>query len=169
MRKNMPLVVVVLVVLLGVTAFAVIPALRRSGPGHAIRWCLGEPMATQSVNDAAQTMLSAGWDKELMALSDQLMAEYASTASTLPEKLVAGKRLVPLARLPQKFHALSEGHGNLELILRSDQGTVPTAVALSWDNGRHEIIVYAQPPTTPPEGFFVRRINDRLYIVASES
>ncbi|MFL7794024.1 MAG: hypothetical protein AB8I69_17915, partial [Anaerolineae bacterium] len=83
-----------------VTAFDTIPVLRRTIPGRIVRWCLGEPGATQLVNDSADKITSSGWDQELVELSDQLMDEYASTASTLPE--CVGERLLPIDRLPQK-------------------------------------------------------------------
>ena len=167
MRKRRHLVAILIVGALAVAAFGIVPVLRRSAPGRIIRWCLGEPLATQQVNDAADRLISSGWDQELIDLSDQLMDEYASTASTLPKG--ADRRSLPLDRLPRKLRELGGMYGEPELIVRLDDASTPTEIMISWGNMRHVIIVYAEPPAVPPSGFFVRQVNDRIYVVANES
>ena len=147
-------------------------AFKTSFPGQIVRHFQGEPGATQSVNDAADLIIASGWEPELLSLSDQLMAEYGPIATTLPEEMFAGGYSIPLERLPQKFHALRWATSNSppNLVLRLDETTAtPTAIILSWGNMRHAVIVYAQPPTVTPQGFFVRQVGDRIYVIANES
>ena len=128
-RWKLPIVSVVVVVL--AVAFGTVPVLRRSVPGRVIRWCLGEPGATQGVNDAADKIIARGWDRELIELADQLMEEYASTASTLPIAFTGG-RLLPPERLPEKFHTLGGGFSDPDFVLRLDSSSRPTEVVISW-------------------------------------
>jgi hypothetical protein len=44
----------------------------------------------------------------------------------------------------------------------------PTAVIISWGNTRHIIVIYADPPKVSPEGFFVRQVTDRIYVIAND-
>jgi len=168
MRKARPVIISVLVVVVVATAFWAVPVLRRSVPGRIVRWCLGEPGATQGVNDAADKIIACGWGRELIELADQLMEEYASTASTLPIAFTGG-RLLPPERLPEKFRTLGGIFPDPDLVLRLDSSSKPTEVVISWGHMRHGIIVYAVPPAVPPQGFFVRRVNDRIYVIANES
>ena len=130
MRKSILPIACLLVTVSTVAALKTIPALRRSTPG-VIRWCLGEPGATQCVNDDADKIISAGWDQELIALSDQLMDEYGSIVSTLPEAPFAGGRLLPLDRLPPEFRKLGGSYGESELVLWLDYASTPTAIVLT--------------------------------------
>jgi hypothetical protein len=102
-----------------IVSFGTVPALRTTIPGRIVRWFLGEPTATQDVNDAADKLIANGWDKELISLSDQLMTEYA-TVTTLPEAPFGGHlddarlddaRLIPIDRLPEKYHELGGTFG----------------------------------------------------------
>jgi hypothetical protein len=166
-RKWKLLIVSVVVVL--AVVFGAVPVLRRSVPGRVVRWCLGEPGATQGVNDAADKIIARGWDRELIGLADQLMKEYASTASALSIEPFTGGRLLPPERLPENFRTLGGGFSDPDFVLRLDSFSRPTEVVISWGHMRHGIIVYAVPPAVPPEGFFVRRVNDRIYVIANES
>jgi len=168
MRRIQRIAIVLLGAVVTVAALGNIPILRNTVPGRIVRWCFGEPGATQRVNDAADKLTSSGWDKELIQLSDQLMIEYAATATTLP-KAPFNDRLLPIDRLPQKYHKLGGRFGNPKLVLRVDYASKPTAVVISWANMRHAIITYADPPEVSPEGFFVRQVNDRIYVIANES
>lgn len=167
MRKLILPIILLLIVVFVVTAFKTIPVLRQSIPGRIVRFCLGEPGATQGVNDAADKIISSGWDKELIKLSDQLMEEYSSFAFTLPKEIFAQGHSLPLYRLPQKFRSL--GYGKLDFVLQLDDTYTPTALVLSWRHMRHGIIIYAHPPRIPPTGFFVRKVNERIYVVANKS
>lgn len=146
-------------------------AFKTSPLGRTVRHFQGEPGATQSVNDAADLIIASGWEPELLLLSEQLIAEYGPTATTLLE-VFTNHYLLPVERLPQKFHELGWFVSTREpqLILRTDETTAtPTAMVLSWGNMRHAVIVYAQPPTVAPQGFFVRQVGDRIYVIANES
>lgn len=144
---------------------------RTSVPGRTVRWLLGEPGATQGVNDAADALTTANWDEELTVLADQLMDEYGAIASTLPEAEFSSGYSLPLDRLPPKFYELGGSfRHDPDLILRLDDTiSTPTAIVLSWGHMRHAIIVYAKPPSVPPQGFFVRQVSDRIYVIANES
>ena len=149
---------------------AFVPTPRRSVLGGIVRWFLGEPGATQDVNDTADTLSSSGGSQELQDLADKLMAEYAPLAPTLPEAAFGRGRSLPVERLPITFRQMGGSFGdNPDLVLRLDSANVPTSVVISWGHLRHAIIVYKQPPTNPPEGFFVRRVTDRIFVVAGES
>ena len=102
-----------------------------------------------------------------MELSKQLMTDYTPIANTLPE--VATGKLLPQEKLPQKFHELGGMYAQPQLILRSDNSSQGEAIILSWGNMRHGIIIYSQPPKVSPEGFFVRQVNERIYVIANES
>ena len=68
-----------------------------------VKWFQGEPGATQNVNNAVDRLQASGWDQELLALSDQLMDDYAATISTLEYETYTEGRLLPLNHLPNKF------------------------------------------------------------------
>lgn len=142
-----------------------------NGPSNAvIKSFQSEPGATQTVNDAAEWLLSSGGDKELTDLADQLMADYAGTAITLEPEEVIGGRLIPLNHIPNKFHDLGgDLLGDPILALRLNETDTPAELVLSWGNMRHSIIVYAESPSQAPEGFFVREVSDRIYVIANES
>jgi hypothetical protein len=164
-RKAKPLVIVLLFVLVA-TALGTIPSLRRSIPCRIVRWCLGEPGATQFVNDAAEEILSSGWDTQLVELSNQIMDESVSNASTLPVDPYTGGRLLSLDRIPPKLKKLSKILGNLDEVLLLCNDTAPAKLVLSWGHRRYDIIIYAEAPSAFPEGFFVRKVRDRVYIIA---
>ena len=169
MKRIKRIIIVLLVVALTVVALGKIPVLRNTIPGRIARFCLGESVPAQRANNAADKLISSGWDKELIQLSDQLMIEYAETATTLPEALHFNQLYLPVERLPQKYYELGGMYGTPRLLLRIDSASKPTAVVISWGNMRHAIIVYADTPEVPPEGFYVRRVNDRIYVIANES
>ena len=154
MKRIKRITIVLLVVALTVVALGKIPVLRNTIPGRSARCCLGEFGAAQRVNDAADKLISSGWDKELIQLSDHLMIEYAATATTLQQQS-ANHHLLPIERLPQKYHELGGTYGTPRLLLQVDSASKPTAVVISWGNMRHAIIVYADPLKVSPEGFFV--------------
>lgn len=169
MKRIKRITIVLLVVALTVVALGKIPVLRNTTPGRIARCCLGEFYAAQGVNDAADKLISSGWDKELIQLSDQLMFEYAETATTLQEAPSFNHRYLPIERLPQKYYGLGGEFNTPRLLLRVDSSSKPTAVVISWGNMRHAIIIYAVPQEVPPDGFYVRRVNDRIYVIANES
>ncbi|GEM_PF-2490397 len=164
---------VILTLLMGVgvvVAFAVIPSARRTIPGRIVRWCLGEPAATQRVNDAAEKIRSSGWEKDLTNLADALMAEFTPIATNLPEAFMGG-RSIPIERLPAQYRQLGGTYSRLdpELVLRQGHLDSPDQIVIDWAHMRHAIIIYAVPPHHSPKGFHVRKINDRIYVVANES
>ena len=169
MRKRKRFAIFFIAFGLATTAFGTIPVLRRSFPGHIIRQCLGEPGATQGVNDAADKIISSGWDQELIELSNELMQEYASTALTLPVEPFTGGRLLPIERLPRKYRTLGGTFGDPDLVLRLDSTSKPTELVISWGHMRQGIVVSALPIAKPPKGFFMRQVNERIYVIANES
>lgn len=153
---------------LAVVAPSSLPGFKTSLPGRILRFLHGEPVATQDINDAADKIIASAWESELLALSDQLMMEYGPIATSLPYEMFGDGYLLPLKKLPEKFHELGWSRsGDPAFILRVDEKTSkPTEIVLSWGNMRHAVIIYAQPPTVAPQGFFVRQVGDRIYIVA---
>jgi hypothetical protein len=166
MRLLKRLILVLIIGALFVITFVSVPALRTSIPGRIIRFCLGEPGATQEVNDAADTIISSGWTSELETLTDKLMLEYAPITSTLKKAQWGDGYLLPLDRLPAKFRKLGGFFGDPELILRTDANGIATALVLSWGHMRHSITIFAIPPSAAPQGFFSRQIGKRIYIAA---
>jgi len=152
-----------------VVAFAVIPLARRTIPGHIVRWCLGEPGATQDVNDAADKIRSSGWEKDLTDMADALMVEFTPIATNLPVAFMGG-RSIPIERLPAQYRQLGGIYSRLnvvpELVLRQGQLGAPDQIVIDWAHMRHAIIIYAVPPHDSPTGFYVRKVSNRIYVVA---
>jgi hypothetical protein len=170
MRRNR-MVLTLLMVVGVVVAFAVIPLARRTIPGRIVRWCLGEPgVATQDVNDAADKIRSSGWEKNLTDLADALMVEFTPIATNLPEAFMGG-RSIPIERLPAQYRQLGGTYSRLdpELVLRQGHLDTPDQIVIDWAHTRHAIIIYAVPPHDSPTGFYVRKISNRIYVVANES
>ena len=163
-------ILVALFIFVVVTAFVNIPTLRTSAPGHIIRFCLGEAGATQNVNDAADKIISSGWEKDLIVLADTLTSEFGPVRDKLPEAFMGG-RSIPIERLPAQYRQLGGMYVRIppELVLRSSAEGVPAHVVIDWAHMRHAIIVFSTPPSRPPQGFFVRKVNARVYVVANES
>ena len=163
-------ILVALLIFFVATAFVKIPRLRTSVPGHIIRFCLGEPGATQDVNDAADKIISSGWEKDLIVLADTLTSEFGPVKDKLPEAFMGG-RSIPIEKMPARYRQLGGTYSRIppELVLRSSEEGVPSQVVIDWAHMRHAIIVFSTPPSQPPQGFFVRKVNARIYVVANES
>lgn len=157
------------VVLLTATC-AINPSLHASVPERVWRHLKGEPGATQDVNDAADILERGGECSELEGVADEIMRNYAAVAATLPEAEYDIGRAIPVENLPKRFHQLrGTWHGSPQVILRLDQGSKATQVRLNWGHGRHSIVVFADGPSEPPKGFYVRRVSPRTYVLAAES
>jgi hypothetical protein len=159
----------VTIVALSVVAFATVPILRTSIPGRIARWCFGEPGATQWVHDTADKIVSSGSATELHEVSGKLMSEFGPIATTLPNEPFSRGRLLAIDRLPAKYRKLGGIYGDPDLVLRVNEDGSPVAIVISWGHMRQAIILFANPPLTPPQGYFVRRVNERTYVVANES
>ena len=77
MRKKISVTVASCLIFVEIFAvFLSVPEARRTIPGRIIRWCFGEPGATQGVNDAADIIQSQGWEPDLIELSESMLTEY---------------------------------------------------------------------------------------------
>ena len=155
-----------------VVTLEVIPVARRTIPGHIVRWCLGKPGATQGVNDAADKILSSGWEKDLTNMADALMIEFTPIATNLPEAFMGG-RSIPAEKLPTQYRQLGGIYSRLnvvpELVLRQGQLGDPDQIVIDWAHMRHAIMIYAVPPHDSPTGFYVRKVGNRIFVVADKS
>jgi len=165
-------IAVILSLVLAVVCFSKLPHLRTSIPGKISRFFLGEPGATQDVNDAADQIESAGWAGELTGWADRLMSEYGPIKDKLP-KTFMGADLIPISHLPSQYRHLGGMFSGLgiepELGLRPADRDHPAQVVIDWAHMRHSIIIFSEPPKNLPAGFYVRKVNDRIYVVANES
>ncbi|AFY40162.1 hypothetical protein Lepto7376_4026 [[Leptolyngbya] sp. PCC 7376] len=128
----------------------------------------GEPGATQDVNDAAD-ILEQGSYLALEEIADEIFLDYATTVSTLPESMYGGWQ-VPIERLPERFHDLGGSwFQSPDLLLNDSESLEDRQLRLWWGNGRHGVLVFATPPVHPPEGFYVREVSPRTYVIANES
>jgi hypothetical protein len=163
-------------VLIFVTILAVFiysPPARRTIPGQIIRWCFGEPGATQGVNDAADIIRSAGWEHDLMELSDSLTVEFRAMATnSLPSSFMGGF-LISIERLPDRYRQLGGTYSQMgiepEFAFRPEDDWGPDRIVMDWAHMRHAVIIYSERPPKSPTGFHVRRVSDRIYVVANES
>lgn len=169
MTRSRKLILTVVVTVLTAGVFATVTALRTSIPGQVVRFCLGEPGATQWVNDTADKIVSSGWTAELQEVSSRLMSEFGLVSATLPEEGFSGGRSIPLERLPLKFRELGGSYGEPDLALQTKEDGSPVALVVSWGHMRQAILIFASAPLNPPRGFFVRKVDDRIYVVANES
>jgi hypothetical protein len=144
-----------------------------SVPGRIIRWCLGEPGSTQWVNDTVDQVTYLQETAELQDIGDRLISEFSPISSTLSEEtysVYSGGKSIPLDKLPIKYRQLGGMFGDHpDLVLQVNKDGVPIAVIISWGHMRRSITIFSKPPSPPPQGFFVRKLNDRVYVVAGES
>jgi hypothetical protein len=170
MTRSRTLILGATIVVGTTVAFLALSALRTSIPGRIVRWCLGEPGATQWVNDTADKLVSSAWAAELRELADRLTLEFGSVASTLPHEPFSGGRSIPLDRLPNKYRRLGGIFGDRpDLVLRVSENDIPTALIVSWGHTRQAIVIFVSPPPDAPHGFSVRKVDDRIFVVASFS
>jgi hypothetical protein len=170
--RKVILISIFIVVVLAILAENPVTGLpvRTSILGRAIRWCLGEPGATQWVNDTVEEITLLQETAELQEIGDRLMSEFGSINSTLPTAPFPGGKAIPLEKLPLKYRKLGGEFGdNPDLVLQMDQKGFPMAVVISWGHMRQSITIFSKPPSPPPKGFFVRKLNSRIYVVACES
>jgi hypothetical protein len=72
--------------------------------------------------------------------------------------------------MPVKYRRLGGDFGDHpDLVLQVNKDGVPIAVIISWGHMRRSITVFSKPPSAAPQRFFVRKLNDRIYVVAGES
>jgi hypothetical protein len=102
--------------------------LRTSIPGREIRWCLGEPGATQWVNDTIDRIRYWHATAELQETGDRLISEFLPINSTLPDAPFSRGKAIPPDRLPSKYRQLE--------ILILNGGCVCT-----WLQGFHVFII----------------------------
>jgi len=145
--------------------------LRTTIPGRVIRFCLGEPGATQWVNDAGDRIEVRQDTDELQRIGDQLFSEFIPVYSQLPKAEFSGGKAIPLDRLPEKYRKLGGWlYGDRpQLILELAEGDEPATVYVSWGHGRQCILIFATAPAAAPYGFFVRKLNDRIYVMAGDN
>jgi hypothetical protein len=160
--------VMISVSLVGLTR---IPTLRKSVPGRVIRFVLGEPGATQWVNDTADDLSASSIVGELEGLADRIMTEYGSTQSALPpvRDFTSGPS-VPNDRVPSKFQVMGGIYSTKpDIFVKFDKSNTPTAFVMSWGHSRQEVVVFSSPPLSPPQSFFSRRVSRRTYVLANPS
>ncbi len=162
------LIIALVVVLFIFWSFSSISILRTTIPGKIIRWCLGEPGATQQVNDAADKIISSNWNSELEKLCDKLINEYKPLTSKLKHEPFSDGYLIPLERIPIKFYKLGP-HNEPDVVIRIDEHPEPSSLVFSWGHMRHAIFVFTKKPLVEPKGFHSRKVSDRVYVVANES
>ena len=140
-------------------------------PGRIVRWCLGEPGATQGVNDTANKIISLGLLSHFEKLCDDILSEFLPKTSTLKNAEGGEGYEIPINKIPEKFRndAFGGMFNNLEVDLRPlDNENCPSLV-FNWGHMRHAIIIFKDAQHIEPKGFFVRKLNNRIYIVANES
>lgn len=170
MIRSRKLVLGIAIVTLTAGAFAALSPLRTSIPGRIVRWCLGEPGATQWVNDTADKLISSAWSAELQELTDRLLSEFTPLAATLPVEQFSRGRSITLDKLPRKYRQLGGIFGDHpDLVLRTGDNDTPASLVVSWGHTRQAIMIFASHPPLAPRGFFVRKVNDRIYVVANSS
>jgi len=103
---------------------------------------------------------------ELQDVSDRLISEAAPISSTLPIEPFSGGRSLAVDKLPLKFRQLGGMYRDPDLVLRLSNDHVGAAVVVSWGHMREAIIIFAVPPAVAPCGFSVRKVSDRIYVVA---
>ena len=159
-----------LIVIAVLAVFLCVPWARRTTPGRIIRWCLGEPGATQDVNDAADVILSEGWEPDLMALSDSLLAEYRAMPTRAPGASFMGGFLIPIEKLPDRYRQLGGTYSGVEpeFAFRPRDDSGPDRIVIGWAHMRHAVIIYSVAPPGSPTGFHVRKVSARMYVVANE-
>jgi hypothetical protein len=128
--------------------------------GGAARW----------VRSTADWLSSTSAGIELEGLADELMKEYHETARALPEAEFSNRgRALPLERLPKKFRDRGGDFYDPQVFVRLDANAKPKVLAVSWGHLRQVILVFRKPPVDPPDGFRVRRVSRRTYVVADET
>lgn len=179
--RNMLILVALVSLAIFVLAFKT-QAVRTSLPGRVVRWCFGEPGATQWVNDTADMIVEKHSARELEDLADQLVRDpneivksrsnHKGAYPTSRQEL--GSRLAPNYR---RCFGIFESEPNVFILHARDDSPI---VQLSWDNMRQEVFVFTRAPSTPPcagsvessphrfRPFFVRKIDSRLYVVAND-
>jgi len=144
--------------------------IRTSLPGRIIRWCFGEPGATQWVNDTVDRITYLQETSELQEIGDRLISEFGPIRATLLEEPYAGGKSIPPDKLPVKYRELGGMFGDHpDLVLQMNEDGAPMAVVISWGHMRQSITIFSKPPSPLPQGFFVRKLNDRIYVAAGES
>jgi len=154
------------ITVLTAATFATVPILRTSIPGRIIRWCLGEAGFTQWVNDTERSIISPACVAELQEISDRLISEAAPISSTLPIEPFSGGRSLAIENLPLKYRQLGGIYGDPDLVLRVSDAHTDAKIVVSWGHMREAIIIFARPPAVAPRGFSVRKVSDRIYVVA---
>ena len=143
------------------------PSHQSTPPAQILRSLRGEPLAVQDVNDTADVLQK--WDngREIELFADETMRRHASSAEMLPLAEFDAGRAIPLEELPKKFWTIGgTWRSPPQVVLRLDANFVPGAVLLKWGHGRHHIVVYATPPSRPPNGDYTRKVSARTYVVA---
>ena len=177
MSRFTKIILIILAVVMGVAVSDAIPAVRlffrASVPGQIIRWCLGEPGATQWVNDTVDQVTYLQETVELQDIGDRLISEFGPISSTLleePYSVYSGGKSIPLDNMPVKYRQLGGVFGDHpDLVLQVNKDGVPIAVIISWGHMRRSITIFSKTPSAAPQGFFVRKLNDRVYVVAGEN
>jgi hypothetical protein len=171
LRKTILTIAAVLASMIIVAAFPVGRLyLRTSIPGRVVRWCLGEPGATQWVNDTIDRITYWHATAELQETGDRLVSEFAPINSTLPDAPFSRGKAIPSDRLPEKYRKLGGIFGDHpQLILETKNEGIPAVVIISWGHGRQSIWIFSAALSSPPGGFFVRKLNSRIYVIAGES
>ncbi len=177
MSRFKKIMLVIIIMVMAVAILDSIPGVRlfarASVPGRIIRWCLGEPGATQWVNDTVDQITYSQETAELQDIGDRLISEFGPISSTLleePYSVYSGGKTIPLDKLPVKYRQLGGMFGDHpDLVLHMNKDSVPMAVIISWGHMRQSITIFSKPPSPPPQGFFVRKLNDRVYVAAGES
>jgi hypothetical protein len=160
---------VVMAVAAGI-GFMMMPSPRQSVLGRIVRSRLGEPLAAQGVNDAADLIISGNWQDDLSKLADNLIKEFEPTRESLPYAFMGG-RSIPIDRLPAQYRQLAGQFSDMspELVFRPKEHASPARIIIDWAHLRHAIIIYTEAPKESPRGFYVRKVNDRIFVVAGES
>lgn len=163
--------IVTILALLGFFLLTLVPSPHKSFAGRLLRFCAGEPGATQDVNDAADTILSRKWEEDLELFAGQMIKEFETKKDTFPPAFMGGY-LLPTDRLPAHYRKLSPlflPGLEPELVMKLSGDSTETQIVIDWAHMRHAVIIYAKPPKQCPEGFYIRKVNERIYVVAGAS
>lgn len=172
MRKKISITVASCLIFVAIFAVSLsVPEARRTIPGRIIRWCFGEPGATQGVNDAVDIIQSQGWEPDLIELSASLFTEYRALPTNSLSASYMGGFLIPIERLPDRYRQLGGTYSRMkpEFAYRPRDDRGPERIVIDWAHMRHAVIIYSEAPQKSPTGFHVRKISDRIYVVANES
>ena len=169
--------IVVVIAAIVVTVSATHPVkryfIRTPNPVGKWGWTFLSLDAKDWVDITVERITSFHQTAELQEIGDRLFSEFSPIASTLPENSLCGGKTLPIDRIPLKFRSLGgiyppDNPDGIDLILQVNENGAAKSVVITWGHTREVIQIFPKPPFPRPTGFFVRPLNDRIYVIANE-